>query len=276
MNRGPTARTSSSHDADYPASSSGCSATPWRRSGVEVHAYCLMTNHFHLLLHCPDRRAVGGDAIDPVPIRAVVQSIATTATAPSSGTVHGPCSIQSDEQLAAVGRYVHRNPLDLRPTRSARGVSLVEFRRRTSARARPPDWLRTDELLAPFGGDLDRFRRFVERRRSGSSHSDGIAWADLARTWKRRSPALFGMLADELRHSRPGAAQRCPIACHHACAVELRAATTGGAGAAIRAEQPIERAGHRPARQGRASLQTRSSLRLTPGSHGSSSVVRAT
>ena len=24
------------------------------RFGVEVHAYCLMTNHFHLLLHCPD------------------------------------------------------------------------------------------------------------------------------------------------------------------------------------------------------------------------------
>ena len=24
------------------------------RFGVEVHAYCLMTNHFHLVLHCPD------------------------------------------------------------------------------------------------------------------------------------------------------------------------------------------------------------------------------
>ena len=84
------------------------------RFDVKVLAYCLMSNHYHLLVLVPDgvlsqfMHLVGSrytrhfnDSVgrDGPLLRARFHSI----------------YVDTDEYLACAGRYVHRNPLDVRP-----------------------------------------------------------------------------------------------------------------------------------------------------------------
>lgn len=129
------------HDGELFESLTGAESS---RAGVEVHAYCLMPNHFHLLVHCPD----GG-------LSTFMQQLAARFTRATNqragrdgalfrGRFH---SIATDDPgyVQRLGRYIHRNPVDL--TR----VASIEAYRWSSLRAylEPsirPQWLRTDVL----------------------------------------------------------------------------------------------------------------------------------
>ena len=82
------------------------------RSAIEVHAHALMTNHLHLLAHCPDGDLSG-------PIQHVLGRYASffndrhQRSGPLFGGRFRSVAVETDEQLAVVGRYIHRNPLDL-------------------------------------------------------------------------------------------------------------------------------------------------------------------
>ena len=128
-------------------------------SGVEVHAYCLMSNHFHLLVHCPD----GG--LSPFMHR--LGSMYTRYVNPRLGR-DGPLFrsrfhsilIDSPEYLVTVARYIHRNPLDVRPV-----VALDRYRWSSYpsyvGRRSGPAWLTTAEISRLHGG-ADAVRAFVE------------------------------------------------------------------------------------------------------------------
>lgn len=84
------------------------------QTSVEVHAACLMTNHFHLVLHCPS----GG-------LSPFMQQL-TSNYAQYFNDVHhrdGPLFrgrfrsvlITSERQLTNTVVYVHRNPIDFVP-----------------------------------------------------------------------------------------------------------------------------------------------------------------
>lgn len=68
--------------------------------------------------------------------------------------------VERDEYLATVGRYIHRNPIDI-----GRAVALDQYRwssyRYYVSDDSPPPWLTTSELLA--GQPTAVFRHFVER-----------------------------------------------------------------------------------------------------------------
>ena len=129
------------------------------RFGIETHAYCLMDTHYHLLLHCPD----GG-------LSSAMQRFGSLYTRHVNdrlgrdgslfrGRFHSK-PILDDRYLLAATRYIHRNALDVR------GVDSVEQYRWSSHRAylglrRRPAWLRTDKVLAGFGGDVGAFDEFV-------------------------------------------------------------------------------------------------------------------
>jgi len=81
-----------------------------RDLGVEVHAWCLMSNHSHLLLKA-DHEAL------PVFMRQLASSYARffnrrhARSGPLfEGRFDSVC-IESDEQLISVVRYIHRNPV---------------------------------------------------------------------------------------------------------------------------------------------------------------------
>ncbi|HUF99919.1 MAG TPA: transposase [Ilumatobacter sp.] len=115
--------------------------------GVEIHAFCLMTNHFHLLVRCPD----GGlsDFMQLVGSRYTrfVNDRRGTDGALFRGRFHS-ILVDDSEYRSIVGRYIHRNPLDLGTATSPASYRWSSLRYYLTGAIAPP-WLRTDALLAP-------------------------------------------------------------------------------------------------------------------------------
>jgi REP element-mobilizing transposase RayT len=143
MNRGASGRTvfRSRRDGEVFETLLGSQCAAF---GVEVHAYCLMPNHFHLLLRCPE----GG-------LSAFMQQVLGQFTrhlhrshggdgAIFRGRFH---SIATDDMryVARIARYVHRNPLALGSVRSIEQYRWSSLRAYADRTARP-DWLTTDLL----------------------------------------------------------------------------------------------------------------------------------
>lgn len=125
-----------------------------RDFGVETLAYCLMDNHYHLLLHTPN----GG-------LSAAMQQLGGLFTQHTNDRVgrDGPLFrgrfhsilVTTDAYLAWVARYIHRNPLAIA------GVDAPDRHRWSSYRAylglrRCPPFLNTQLVLSLFGEDRDR------------------------------------------------------------------------------------------------------------------------
>jgi REP element-mobilizing transposase RayT len=136
------------------------------RTDVEVHAYCLMPNHFHLLVRCPN----GG-------LSAFMQHIAAQFTravnrrAGSDGAIFRGRfhSIATDDPIYVhrIARYIHRNPLDIRDADPIETYRWSSLRAYLDADQRPP-WLRTDLLddsVAASSGDAltgNELRRLLD------------------------------------------------------------------------------------------------------------------
>lgn len=128
------------------------------RFGVVVHAYCLMTNHFHLLVHCPKgglsdyMHLVGSTFVRHVNERA-------GRDGPLFRGRFRSIVVLDDRQLLATTRYIHRNALALP------GVATADQYRWSSHRTylgcrRQPHWMRTDVVLSHFD-DVRGFDDFV-------------------------------------------------------------------------------------------------------------------
>jgi putative transposase len=129
------------------------------RFGIEIHAYCLLDTHFHLLVHCPDGRlSEAMQRLSSIYTRHVNDRLGRDGALFRGRFLSKP--IEDDRYLLAAARYVHRNALDVA------GVRQVDEYRWSSHRSylglrRPAPWLRTDVILSHFGGDRDAFHRFV-------------------------------------------------------------------------------------------------------------------
>jgi REP element-mobilizing transposase RayT len=130
------------------------------RTGMEVHAYCLMDNHFHLLV-----RSATGE------LSSLMQQLGSNYARAFNirhrydgplfrGRFHSKI-VGSDAYLSAVSRYIHRNPLDVRPP-----VALDRYRWSSYGphlgMAAAPDWLTTSFLWQLHGATASQFRAHVE------------------------------------------------------------------------------------------------------------------
>jgi REP element-mobilizing transposase RayT len=160
MNRGTDHRDIFEQDADC-ETFLNILAEAAKRSALEVHAYCLMTNHFHLLLRSLEGNLSGGMQFLSGRFTRMI-NLRVGRDGPLFRGRYASVPIASDAQLVQTCRYIHLNPVVARITPSA------ESWRWSSAGAylgkgEIPAWLKTEALLELFGpGDCERaYRDFM-------------------------------------------------------------------------------------------------------------------
>lgn len=147
---------------------------------IEIHAYCLMGNHFHLLLHCPS----GGLSPAMHRLSSVFARHVNDRTHRDGPLFRSRCTsrlVTDARYIANVVRYIHRNPLDIA------GVDDVDNYRWSSQRTylghrRQPDWMRVETVLGWFDNDRSKFGAFVRGSRVGARPHIDLPAEDLIQT----------------------------------------------------------------------------------------------
>ncbi len=129
------------------------------RYGAAIHAYCLMTNHYHLLLETP----VGNLPEIMRHINGAYTNYYNTKRKRSGHLFQGrdkAILIEADEYLMELSRYIHLNPVRCGIVEKPEAHPWSSYNDYIGARP-APGWLRMDMLSAHFG-DCKKYRQFVE------------------------------------------------------------------------------------------------------------------
>lgn len=132
---------------------------------ISTLAYCLMGNHFHLLVDVPHEPGLLSEAMHRVftiYVRRTNNRIGRDG--PMFRSRFHSIPVETDRYLIAAARYIHRNPTDL-------GVVDVSGYRWSSYGAYMgfracPEFLALEQLLDMFDGDRREFASFTEDRPS--------------------------------------------------------------------------------------------------------------
>lgn len=161
------------------------------KTGFQVHAYCLMRNHFHLVVETPN-----GNLIKGMQWLLGAYSLRFNARHSLFGHVFGGrykalvVDGSGDGYLKTACDYVHLNPVRAKLLGSE--ARLLEFPWSSfgfylAAPSHRPGWLRVDRLLAEHGIRRDdsagraQFERRMERRRSEADN--GESWKVMRHGW---------------------------------------------------------------------------------------------
>ena len=119
------------------------------RFGWRCHAYCLMGNHYHLLIETPEANLTRG--------MRQLNGVYTQRFNRRHGRVghvfqgrYKAIVVQKDGHLLELCRYVVLNPVRAGLVKSVRGWSWSSYRV-TMGQSREPLWVTTDWVLAQFG-----------------------------------------------------------------------------------------------------------------------------
>jgi REP element-mobilizing transposase RayT len=177
-----------------------------QKAGFQIHAYCLMKNHFHLVVETPAGNLVAG-------MRWLLSTYANRFNHRHQLCGHVFSGRYKALVVEGSGRgylrtvcdYTHLNPVRaqvlpassrlLEYPWSSFGWYLTEPRHR-------PQWLRVDRLLGEHGiaGDTAEGRRAFERRMETRRAEEGDAnqWKGLRRGWCVGSPQFRQALLERL------------------------------------------------------------------------------
>ena len=177
-----------------------CLADCHERFEFSVLAYCLMGNHFHLVVRAPS-----GDLSRAMHRLGTKVARHTNDRAGRDGPLFRgrflALPVDSAEYLDNAVRYVHRNPLDLPTTQSLVDYRWSSYRTYLGLR-RPPRFLDTSIVLDRFGGDPARLASFTESEPDTGTNGHG---RQLVRAMMRReiaaTSASLGIDTVSLRES---------------------------------------------------------------------------
>jgi REP element-mobilizing transposase RayT len=162
-----------------------------QKTGWQVHAYCLMRNHYHMVIETPNANLVAG--------MAWLQSTYTNRLNHRhklyghvfSGRYKAQLVEASGKgYLRTVCDYVHLNPVRaklLKPEDRLLAYPWSSFGYYLAARNHRPEWMRVDRLLAEHGISQDtaagrlKFERRTEARRLERGDEEGFE--TLRRGW---------------------------------------------------------------------------------------------
>lgn len=154
MNRGAGRRDIFTNDTDRVAFGAALGEA-CELHGVEVHAYCLMPNHFHLIVNCPD----GNLSTMMQWLQAVVTRRFNRRHGSDGPILRGRFrskEIDTDTYLVAATHYVHLNPAVLSGSRAVESYRWSSLRTYLGHRV-APSWMRTDVVLGLHGDDRASF-----------------------------------------------------------------------------------------------------------------------
>ena len=165
-----------------------CKKTDW-----QIHAYCLMKNHFHLVIETPKANLSHG-----------MQWLLGTYTArfnrrhQISGHVFSGryksfvLDGSGNGYLKTVCDYVHLNPVRanlLPPGQSLQDYAWSSYPDYLKPPAKRPSWLRVDRLSGEWGIGSEttngrrRFHKLMEERTEQERVQEGKDWKKLRRSW---------------------------------------------------------------------------------------------
>lgn len=141
-------------------------ASATERYGAVVHAYCLMSNHFHLLLETPE----GNLSQIMRHINGAYTTYFNIKRKRAGHLFQGRYKailIEADEYLTELSRYIHLNPIRVGIVEKPEQYQWSSYRSYTG-HSNPPEWLRTGFILSCFAQKTadaqNKYRTFVEDR----------------------------------------------------------------------------------------------------------------
>lgn len=145
------------------------------RYGWLCHAYCLMTNHYHLVIETPNSNLSRGMRhLNGVYTQAINRRHRRTGH-----ILQGRFKsilVEKDSHLLEVARYVVLNPVRAKMVRSARDWPWSSYRA-TSGQVPAPAFLSVGWILSQFDSEPVRatraYRKFVQQGRSASIWDEG-------------------------------------------------------------------------------------------------------
>ena len=123
------------------------------------YAYCLMDNHYHLLIETPEANLVSG-------MRRLngVYTQAFNRRHQRVGHVfqgrYKSILVDKDSYLQELCRYIVLNPVRAKMVKEAKDYAWSSYRA-TIGKAKPLSWLAIDRVLGLFSGQTNLYRRFV-------------------------------------------------------------------------------------------------------------------
>ena len=131
--------------------------------GIQIHAYCLMGNHYHLLVRTPRQN-----------LSEAMQRLGSTFSRRFNRVerIDGPLFrgrfksiiVGHDDYLRQLCRYIHRNPVAAGVAKTPHEYEWSSYRAYAGL-AQKPEWLTTEDLPKYFPGPNQNaeFRAFVEK-----------------------------------------------------------------------------------------------------------------
>ncbi len=134
------------------------------RYGAVIHAWCLMGNHYHLLLETP----AGNLSQIMKHVNGAYTTYFNVKRKRAGHLFQGRYKailVEADEYAAELSRYIHLNPLRVGMVVKPEEYQWSSYRNYTG-QSKAQDWLKTDFILGCFSGNNSeaktRYRRFVE------------------------------------------------------------------------------------------------------------------
>ncbi|MEA5113117.1 MAG: transposase [Geobacteraceae bacterium] len=138
--------------------------TATKRYGAVIHAYCLMSNHYHLLLETPEGN------LSQI-MRHLNGAYTTYFNVKRKRTGHlfqgryKAILVEADEYATELSRYLHLNPVRVGMATRPGEYQWSSYRSYVGEE-KTPDWLKRDFILGYFGKNsataMKRYRSFVE------------------------------------------------------------------------------------------------------------------
>lgn len=126
---------------------------------ISLLAYCLMPNHFHLLIHQTDARVIAEFMKSLLTKYSINFNKKIGRTGPLFQGRYRAVEVTSEEQLTYLTKYIHRNPIDILPSRTdLEGYKYSSYGNYLKKFNQP--WVKTDDVLEYFKSSS--YKEFVE------------------------------------------------------------------------------------------------------------------